>query len=48
MDQRLHVVTIITADLVAARAVSRDGLGWIPLLDVPSEIIFAQAPPRWV
>ncbi|MCS5734743.1 VOC family protein [Herbiconiux daphne] len=42
MDQRLDFITLATADLGAARAFYRDGLGWSPLLDVPGEILFFQ------
>lgn len=42
MDQRLSFLTVSTADLEAARVFYRDGLGWVPLLDVPGEILFFQ------
>lgn len=42
MEQRTDFLTISTADLDAARAFYRDGLGWTPLLDVPGEIVFFQ------
>ncbi|GAB2698862.1 VOC family protein [Thalassiella azotivora] len=42
MEQRVDFVTVATADLDAARAFYRDGLGWEPLLDVPGEILFLQ------
>lgn len=45
MDQRIHFMTFATADLDAARAFYRDGLGWTPLIDVPDEIIFFQVAP---
>jgi catechol 2,3-dioxygenase-like lactoylglutathione lyase family enzyme len=45
MDQRVHFITIATADLDAVRAFYRDGLGWAPLLDVPGEIVFFQVGP---
>lgn len=48
MDQRLHFLTLATADLDAARAFYRDGLGWTPLMDVPGEIIFFQIAPGLV
>ena len=48
MDQRAHFVTLATADLDAARAFYRDGLGWTPLVDVPDEIIFFQVAPGLV
>lgn len=43
MEPRIHFITFATADLDAARAFYRDGLGWQPLADVPGEIIFFQA-----
>ncbi len=48
MDQRVHVVTLATADLDAARRFYVDGLGWTPLLDVPGEIVFFQVAPGTV
>ncbi len=42
MDQRADFLTFAAADLDAARAFYRDGLGWEPLLDVPGEILFFQ------
>ncbi|MBP0457874.1 VOC family protein [Streptomyces montanisoli] len=42
MEQRTDFLTFSTADLDAARAFYRDGLGWTPLLDVPGEIVFFQ------
>jgi catechol 2,3-dioxygenase-like lactoylglutathione lyase family enzyme len=45
MDQRIHFITVSTADLDAARAFYRDGLGWTALMDVPGEIIFFQVGP---
>jgi catechol 2,3-dioxygenase-like lactoylglutathione lyase family enzyme len=48
MDQRLHFLTLATADLGAARRFYRDGLGWTPLADVPGEILFFQVAPGLV
>lgn len=48
MEQRVHFVTLATADLDAARTFYADGLGWEPLLDVPAEIIFFQVGPGLV
>ena len=48
MDQRLHFLTLATADLDAARRFYRDGLGWTSLLDVPGEILFFQVAPGLV
>jgi catechol 2,3-dioxygenase-like lactoylglutathione lyase family enzyme len=45
MEPRIHFMTFATADLDAARAFYRDGLGWDPLMDVPGEIIFSQVAP---
>lgn len=42
MDQQLHVLTVATPDLDAARHFYSDALGWTPTLDVPGEIIFYQ------
>jgi len=42
MEPRADFITIATANLDAARAFYRDGLGWTPLLDVADEIIFFQ------
>jgi catechol 2,3-dioxygenase-like lactoylglutathione lyase family enzyme len=48
MQPRIHFITFATADLGAARAFYRDGLGWAPLMDVPGEIIFFQVAPGLV
>jgi catechol 2,3-dioxygenase-like lactoylglutathione lyase family enzyme len=48
MQPRIHFITFATADLDAARAFYRDGLGWAPLMDVPGEIIFFQVAPGLV
>ncbi|WP_349902475.1 VOC family protein [Parafrigoribacterium humi] len=48
MEPRIHFITFATADLDAARAFYRDGLGWDPLMDVPGEIIFFQVAPGLV
>lgn len=45
MEQRVHFVTVATADLDAARRFYVDGLRWTPTLDVPDEIIFFQIGP---
>ncbi|HZU49809.1 MAG TPA: VOC family protein [Mycobacterium sp.] len=44
MKQQLHFLTIATADLDATRSFYR-ALGWRPLMDVESEIIFYQSAP---
>jgi len=41
-------MTFATADLDAARAFYRGGLGWTPLVDVPGEILFFQVAPGLV
>lgn len=48
MDQRLHVLTLATADLNAAREFYCSGLGWTPLHDEPGEILFFQVAPGLV
>lgn len=45
MDQRLHILTLATPDLDAARKFYCDGLGWTPLFDQPGEIIFFEIAP---
>lgn len=39
MDQRLSFVTLAVADLQASRGFYMDGLGWVPELDVPGEVL---------
>ncbi len=48
MEQQVHVLTLATADLDAARRFYVEGLGWTPLLDVPGEIVFFQVAPGTV
>ncbi|GGO46748.1 putative glyoxalase/bleomycin resistance protein [Streptomyces daqingensis] len=48
MEQRTHFVTLATPDLDASRRFYRDGLGWVPLADVPGEIVFFQTGPGLV
>ena len=48
VDPQIHFMTVATADLDAARAFYRDGLGWQPLADVAGEIIFFQTGPGLV
>jgi catechol 2,3-dioxygenase-like lactoylglutathione lyase family enzyme len=45
MKQDVHVITVATPDLDAARAFYVAALGWVPLIDVPGEIIFFQVAP---
>ncbi|WGW12081.1 VOC family protein [Saxibacter everestensis] len=42
MEQKAHFVTVATSDLDEAREFYVTGLGWLPTLDVPGEIIFFQ------
>ena len=39
MDQRLSFVTLAVRDLRASRAFYVDGLGWVPDLDEPGEVL---------
>jgi len=48
VEPRVHFVTLATEDLDAARTFYCNGLGWVPLLDVPDEIIFFQIGPGLV
>jgi uncharacterized protein len=48
MDQQLHVLTLATPDLDAARRFYADGLGWRASVDVPGEILFFQVAPGLV
>ncbi len=48
MHQQVHFLTLAAADLDAARRFYVDGLGWVPLLDVPGEIVFFQVAPGTV
>lgn len=42
MDQQLTFITLGVADLAVSRRFYVDGLGWVPLLELPGEIIFFQ------
>ena len=44
MKQSVSFVTLGVTDLERARAFYRDGLGWAPLMDVPSVVFFQVAP----
>ena len=48
MKQDVHFITIATGDLEAARAFYVGALEWVPLIDVPGEIIFFQVAPGTV
>lgn len=39
MDQRISFITLAVDDLDATRRFYRDGLGWVPELDVPGEVL---------
>jgi catechol 2,3-dioxygenase-like lactoylglutathione lyase family enzyme len=45
MKQNVHFVTVATPDLDTTRAFYVTALGWVPLVDVPGEIIFFQVAP---
>ena len=45
MKQNVHFITVATPDLDVARAFYVTALGWVPLIDVPGEIIFFQVAP---
>jgi catechol 2,3-dioxygenase-like lactoylglutathione lyase family enzyme len=45
MKQDVHFITLATPDLDVARAFYVTALGWVPLIDVPGEIIFFQVAP---
>lgn len=45
MKQNVHFITVATPDLDAARVFYVAALGWVPLIDVPGEIIFFQVAP---
>ncbi len=45
MKQNVHFITVATDDLDVARTFYTGGLGWVPLIDVPGEIIFFQVAP---
>jgi catechol 2,3-dioxygenase-like lactoylglutathione lyase family enzyme len=47
VNQNVHVITLATRDLAAARTFYA-ALGWTPLVDVDGEIIFFQVAPRLV
>lgn len=42
MHQRIDFITLGVPDLDVARRFYVDGLGWQPLLDVPTEVLFFQ------
>lgn len=43
MDQRISFVTLAVADLEETRAFYADGLGWVPELYVPGEVLMFRA-----
>jgi uncharacterized protein len=40
VEPRVHIITLGTRDLAAARRFYVDGLGWEPVMEVPGEIVF--------
>ena len=48
MDQRISFVTLAVRDLAASRSFYVDGLGWVPELDVPGEVLMFSAGERLV
>ena len=48
MDPRISFVTLAVRDLDAARRFYVDGLGWVPELDVPGEVVMIRAGERLV
>lgn len=46
MEQRISFVSPAVRDLEIARAFSVDGLGWVPELDVPGEVLMFSAGER--
>ncbi len=48
MDQRISFVTLAVADLDATRRFYVEGLGWVPEIDVPGEVMMFRAGPQLV
>lgn len=48
MDQRISFITIAAHDLDRSRAFYVDGLGWVPELDVPGEVVMLPAGDRLI
>ena len=48
MDQRISFVTLAVGDLDRSRAFYVDGLGWVPELEVPGEVLMFSAGERLV
>lgn len=48
MEQRVSFVTLAVSDLDRSRAFYVDGLGWLPELDVPGEVLMFDAGERLV
>jgi uncharacterized protein len=40
MEPRVHIITLGTPDVAAARRFYVDGLGWEPTMELPGEIVF--------
>lgn len=45
MEQRISFVTLAVRDLEATRRFYVDGLGWVPEMDVPGEVLMFRAGP---
>lgn len=48
MDPRVSLITLVVAELDAARRFYVDGLGWEPLVDVPAEVLMFRTGERLV
>ncbi|MGN6780447.1 MAG: VOC family protein [Marmoricola sp.] len=48
MQQRLHLVTLVVADVRASRTFYVEGLGWDPALEVAGEVVMLQVGERLV
>jgi len=48
MDPRVSLITLVVADLSAARRFYVDGLGWEPLFDVPDQVLMFRTGERLV
>lgn len=42
MDQRISFVTLAVGDLARSRAFYCDGLGWVPALEVPDDVVMIE------
>ena len=48
MDQRISFITLAVADLDASRRFYLEGLGWVPEVDVPGEVLMFRTGQRLV